>query len=85
VNALRLGRHPGVVLRKTPSCPIAIQLPAGIDIAQFPAAFRHKTLGPVLFFDPTNPLIPLGSLPGELQANFGLLVTSAGGELMPLP
>lgn len=64
---------------------IAIQLPAGIDIAQFPAAFRHKTLGPVLFFDPTNPLIPLGSLPGELQANFGLLVTSAGGELMPLP
>jgi uncharacterized protein DUF3857/transglutaminase superfamily protein len=64
---------------------IAIQLPAGIDVAQFPAGIKHKTLGPVLFFDPTHPLVPLGSLPGELQSNFGLLVTPAGGELMPLP
>jgi hypothetical protein len=64
---------------------VAIQLPAGIDIAQLPAAFKHKTLGPVLFFDPTNPLVPLGSLSGELQANYGLVVTPTGGELMPLP
>lgn len=64
---------------------IAIELPAGVDVAQFPAGFKHKTLGPVLFFDPTNPLIPLGSLPGELQANFGLLVAPSGGELMALP
>ena len=64
---------------------VAIQLPAGIDIAQLPAAIKHKTLGPVLFFDPTNPLVPLGSLSGELQANFGLVVTPTGGELMALP
>ena len=64
---------------------IAIQLPAGVDKAQLPAAITHKTLGAVLFFDPTHPLIPLGYLPGALQANFGLLVTPAGGELLALP
>ena len=45
----------------------------------------HKTLGPVLFFDPTHPLISLGYLPGALQANYGMLVTPAGGELLALP
>ncbi|HEU4779515.1 MAG TPA: DUF3857 and transglutaminase domain-containing protein [Steroidobacteraceae bacterium] len=64
---------------------LAIQLPAGVDTAQVPAVIAHKTLGPVLFFDPTHPLIPLGYLPGALQANFGLLVTPAGGELLALP
>ena len=45
----------------------------------------HKALGAVLFFDPTHPLIPLGYLPGALQANYGMLVTPAGGELIALP
>lgn len=64
---------------------IAIRLPAGIDTAQLPAAITHKTLGPLLFFDPTHPLIPLGYLPGSLQANYGMLVVPAGGELISLP
>jgi len=64
---------------------LAIRLPAGVDTAQLPAMISHKTLGSVLFFDPTNPLIALGYLPGALQANFGLLVTPAGGELIALP
>jgi transglutaminase-like putative cysteine protease len=64
---------------------IAIQLPAGVDTAQLPAVIKHKTLGPVLFFDPTHPLIPLGYLPGALQANYGMLVTPSGGELVALP
>jgi len=64
---------------------LAIQLPAGVDKAQLPALIQHKTLGPVLFFDPTHPLIPLGYLPGALQANYGVLVTPAGGELIALP
>jgi transglutaminase-like putative cysteine protease len=64
---------------------VAIRLPAGVDPAQFPAAITHKSLGPVLFFDPTHPLIPLGYLPGGLQANYGMLVTPAGGELLELP
>jgi len=64
---------------------LAIQVPAGVDQARLPALITHKTLGPVLFFDPTHPLIPLGYLPGALQANYGLLVTPAGGELVALP
>jgi transglutaminase-like putative cysteine protease len=64
---------------------IAIRLPAGVDASQMPASITHKTLGGLLFFDPTHPLIPLGQLPGALQANYGVLVHSAGGELVPLP
>jgi transglutaminase-like putative cysteine protease len=64
---------------------LAIRLPAGVDTRRLPAVMAHKTLGTVLFFDPTNPLISLGYLPGALQANFGLLVTPAGGELLALP
>jgi transglutaminase-like putative cysteine protease len=64
---------------------LAIRLPAGVDTARLPAVMTHKTLGPVLFFDPTHPLIPLGQVPGALQANYGMLVTPSGGELLALP
>ena len=64
---------------------VAIRLPADVGVAQLPAVIAHKTLGSLLFFDPTNPLIPLGNLPGALQANYGMLVTPAGGELIALP
>jgi hypothetical protein len=50
-----------------------------------PAAISHQTLGTLLFFDPTHQLVPLGHLPGGLQANYGLLVGPSGGELLPLP
>jgi hypothetical protein len=39
----------------------------------------------VLFFDPTNELTPFGQIGGYLQANWGLLVTPDGGELVELP
>jgi transglutaminase-like putative cysteine protease len=64
---------------------LAVRLPAGVDTTRLPAVIAHKALGPVLFFDPTHPLIPLGYLPGALQANYGLLVTPTGGELLALP
>ena len=64
---------------------LAIRLPAGVDTARLPAVIAHKTLGPVLFFDPTHPLISLGYLPGALQANYGMLVTPAGGETACAP
>ncbi len=64
---------------------IAIQLPAGIDASALPAHSTHQTLGRLLFFDPTDPLIPYGRLPGTLQANVGMLVTPDGGELVQLP
>ncbi len=64
---------------------IAIQMPSGSEVTPFPAAAKHPALGSLLYFDPTQPLIPFGHLPGSLQANFGMLVTPAGGELQQLP
>jgi transglutaminase-like putative cysteine protease len=64
---------------------MAIQLPAGVESPSLRARINHPKLGPLLFFDPTDSLLPLGSLPGVLQANYGLLVTPSGGELIQLP
>jgi hypothetical protein len=64
---------------------IAIQLPVNVEASKLPGFAAHKKLGPLLFFDPTEPLVPLGRLPGALQANYGMLVTADGGELLLLP
>ncbi len=64
---------------------IAIKLPDGMADPSLIATVQHPKLGRILFFDPTNDLIPFGQLPGYLQANYGLLVTPAGGELIELP
>jgi hypothetical protein len=63
----------------------AIRLPDGLTDPSLIATMQHPKLGRLLFFDPTNDLIPFGQLPGYLQANYGLLVTPAGGELIELP
>lgn len=63
----------------------AIKLPEGLDDSSLIATLNHPKLGRLLFFDPTNELIPFGQLPGYLQANYGLLVTLNGGELIRLP
>src|SRR6266446_3585368 len=63
----------------------AIKLPDGITDPSLVATMQHPKLGNILFFDPTNDLIPFGQLPGYLQANYGLLVTPGGGELIELP
>ena len=64
---------------------LAIALPAGVDTTTLAARLTHPKLGQILFFDPTNPLTPLGRLSGALQANYGMLVTPDGGELLALP
>jgi predicted transglutaminase-like cysteine proteinase len=64
---------------------IAIKLPEGMGERSLVAVIQHPKLGRILFFDPTNDLIPFGQLPGYLQANYGLLVTPDGGELVELP
>jgi hypothetical protein len=64
---------------------LAIKLPDGLTDPSLIATVQHPKLGRILFFDPTNDLIPFGQLPGYLQANYGLLVTPAGGELIELP
>ena len=64
---------------------LAIVLPADVDAAALPAYLPHPKWGRLLFFDPTDGLTTFGTLRGELQANFALLVGQAGGELLQLP
>ena len=63
----------------------AIRLPAGVTDSSLIATMKHPNLGTLLFFDPTNPKVPFGRIPGYLQANYGLLLAPEGGELLALP
>jgi hypothetical protein len=63
----------------------AIRLPDGVTDPSLVAVMEHPKLGKILFFDPTDEITPLGQLRGALQANYGLLVTPGGGELVKLP
>jgi len=64
---------------------LAIKLPDGVDDPRLTAVLQNKALGRLLIFDPTDEMTSFGYLRGELQANFGLLVGNAGGELIELP
>jgi hypothetical protein len=63
----------------------AIKLPDGLDDPSLVATVQHPKLGRLLFFDPTNDLIPFGQLPGYEQASYALLVAPDGGELIQMP
>ncbi len=82
----------GSVTRETPAhvgafdhVVLAIKLPSGIGDPSLMATVQHPRLGTLLYFDPTNDLTPFGQIGGYLQANYGLLVTPQGGELVELP
>jgi hypothetical protein len=64
---------------------VAIQLPPNISDSSLIAKVQHPRYGTLLYFDPTNELTPFGEIGGYLQQNYGLLVTSEGGELVELP
>jgi hypothetical protein len=64
---------------------VAIKLPEGTTDPSLVATLPHPRQGKLLFFDPTNDLTPFGQIGGRLQANYGLLVTPEGGELVELP
>ena len=64
---------------------LAIKLPPNVTDPSLVAIIQHPRLGPLLYFDPTNELTPFGEIGGYLQANYGLLVTTDGGELVKLP
>ena len=64
---------------------LAIKLPAGVSDPSLIATVQHPRHGTILYFDPTNELTPFGEIGGYLQANYGLLVTPEGGELVELP
>jgi|HubBroStandDraft_1064217.scaffolds.fasta_scaffold00538_14 hypothetical protein len=81
----------GAVTRETPAhngfnhAILAIKLPDDVKDPSLIAVMQHSQLGRILFFDPTNELMPFGQIGGYLQANYGLLVTPEGGELVELP
>lgn len=64
---------------------LGIKLPDDVTDPSVVAVYLHPTVGRVLIFDPTDELTPFGRLRGELQANYGLLVTGDGGALIRLP
>src|SRR3984885_396901 len=64
---------------------LAIKLPTDVADPSLIATVQHPKQGRLLFFDPTNDLTPFGQIGGYLQANYGLLVTPDGGELVELP
>jgi transglutaminase-like putative cysteine protease len=66
---------------------LAVELPADLDLLAHDlyAVNDDPQHGRLLFFDPTDPLVPLGYLPDQLQDNYGLLLTSDSGELVKLP
>ena len=64
---------------------LAIRLPDDVKDPSLFAILDHPKLGRILIFDPTDEWTPFGRLRGELQANYGLLVTGDGGELIKPP
>jgi hypothetical protein len=64
---------------------VAVKLPDGMNDPALVATVQDPKLGRILYFDPTDEMIPFGQIRGELQANYALVVTPDGGELTPLP
>jgi hypothetical protein len=64
---------------------LGIRLPENVNDPSLVAIYTHPKLGRILIFDPTSEVTPFGQLEGELQDNYGLLVTEDGGELIQLP
>src|SRR6266852_5648232 len=64
---------------------LAVRLPASANDPSLQALLDNSKLGRLLIFDPTDEWTPFGQLRGELQANYGLLVSNGGGELIKLP
>ena len=64
---------------------LAIKLSDDAKDPSLIATLQHPKLGRILFFDPTNELTSFGEIGGYLQANYGLLVSPDGGELIQLP
>jgi len=64
---------------------LGVRLMDEMKDAGFVAVYQHPKFGKILIFDPTDEMTPFGQLRGDLQANYGLLVTPDGGDLIELP
>jgi hypothetical protein len=63
-------------------CIAALRVPDGTGLD---AALERTPFGALLFFDPTDPYTPFGSLPEQLQGSSGLIEDDARGTLLRLP
>ena len=63
-------------------CIVALRAPQGVML---PAADPGSPLGPIVYFDPTDPCTRFGELPATLQGSFGLLQTAEAPDLVRLP
>jgi Domain of Unknown Function with PDB structure (DUF3857)/Transglutaminase-like superfamily len=80
----------GVVRAEYPSLHfdhviLAIQLPPDASQGGLYAIVKDPKLGSLLIFDPTDPYVPLGYLPWQLQTSYALLVAPDGGTLIQMP
>jgi hypothetical protein len=64
---------------------LALKLPSDVSSAGLASTIDHPTLGRLLIFDPTDDFTQFGRIRGALQDNYGLLLSSDGGELLRLP
>jgi len=64
---------------------LAIRLPAELNDPALVAVAQYPEIGRLLLFDPTDEMTPLGQIRGELQADYGLLVSPQGGALIQVP
>ena len=64
---------------------LGIRLPDNVSDPSLMEIYNHPKLGRILIFDPTSEVSPFGQLEGALQANYGLLVTEDGGDLILVP
>src|SRR6266498_3581079 len=82
--------HRGLVRPSVPSSAfnhaiIAIEIPDDVKSDQYHSVIVVKSGKRYIIFDPTDEYTPVGSLRGELQNSYALLVTDSGGELIRTP
>jgi len=61
---------------------VAIKVSADSNAA---TVLNHPRLGRLLIFDPTDPVTPVGDLPGQEQGSFALVVAGSDGDLVKMP
>jgi hypothetical protein len=77
--------HPDYPSMRFDHVIVAIRLPDGVPAGSLFATIDDPKLGRLLFFDPTDEIVPLGYLPTELQDNYGLVVGPGSGTLITMP
>ena len=64
---------------------LAIRMPPDASSRDLHGMVTHPRLGPLLFFDPTQPYVRFGDLPAELQSSYGLVMADNTGDLIKMP